>query len=62
MRLPTRFRVRTVISVVALVALAFGIPAERMNHRRRDRLLQAAAWQLDRAAWHLSLAAANCLS
>jgi hypothetical protein len=60
MRLPARFRVRTLMLVVALIALAFGIPVEWMNHRRRDRCLQGACRAYERGIWHLRQAA-NCL-
>jgi hypothetical protein len=52
MRLPTRFRVRTLMLVVALVALGFGAAFELRNHAKRDRLLKSESRLYEAAAWH----------
>jgi hypothetical protein len=40
MKLTTRFRVRTLMAIVASVALGFGVTFELKNHAERDRLLK----------------------
>ena len=52
MRLPTRFRVRTMMTIVAMVAFGFGITFELKNHAERDRLLARQADQYRQAAIH----------
>lgn len=52
MRLPIRFRVRTVMAIIALVALGFGITFELKNDAERDRLLWRQADLYRQAAIH----------
>jgi hypothetical protein len=40
MRLTTRFRVRTMMAIIAFIALGFGVTFELKNHAERDRLLR----------------------
>ncbi len=40
MRRPYRFRVRTLMAIVAVVALGFGVAFELENHAERDRFLR----------------------
>ena len=56
MRLPTRFRVRTMMAIVAIVALGFGITFELKNHADRDRRLTLQADLYRRAAIHFKRA------
>jgi hypothetical protein len=43
MRLPTRLRVRTMMAIIALIALGFAVAFEYKNHAERDRLLRLQA-------------------
>ena len=52
MRLPTRFRVRTMMAIIALIALGFGVAFELKNHADRDRVLRVRADRYRDAAIH----------
>jgi hypothetical protein len=52
MKLPTRFRVRTLMAIVALVAIGFSVAFELKNHAERDRLLRRRADGYRLAAIH----------
>jgi hypothetical protein len=52
MKLTTRFRVRTLMALVALVAVGFGVAFEWTNHAERDRLLKLQLNRYRYAAFH----------
>ncbi len=52
MRLPTRFRVRTLMALVAFVAVGFGFTFELKNHVEWDRVLRARGDRYRDAAIH----------
>jgi hypothetical protein len=52
MKLPTRFRVRSMMTIVALVALGCGVAFELRNRAERDRLLRHQADRYRQAAIH----------
>jgi hypothetical protein len=56
MRLPTRFRVRTVMAIVALVALGFGVTFEASNHALRDQALRIPGDRYREASIHFKRA------
>ena len=56
MRVTYRFRVRTLMALVALVALGFGATFEWKNHAELDRLLRLQADRYRQAAIHLKRA------
>jgi hypothetical protein len=61
MKLTSRFRVRTLMALVALVALGFGVAFEVRNHAERDRLLKARLNPYRHASVHL-MRALECKS
>jgi hypothetical protein len=52
MRLRPRLRVRTLMAIIAVIALAFGITFELKNHALRDRMLRRRAECYREAAIH----------
>ena len=62
MRLTTRFRVRTMMAIIALIALGFGVTFEVKNHAERDRLLRQQADAYGRAANHYRRALESVLA
>ncbi len=52
MKLPIRFRVRTIMAIIAFIALGFSVAFELKNHAERDRLLRRRAEGFRRAAIH----------
>jgi hypothetical protein len=56
MRPPTRFRVRTLMAIVALVALGFGATFEARNHALRDQALRIRGDRHREAAIHFKRA------
>jgi hypothetical protein len=52
MRLRPRLRVRTLMTIIAVIALAFGITFELKNHAERDRVLRRRADCYREAAIH----------
>jgi hypothetical protein len=52
MTLRPRFRVRTMMAIIARIALGFGISFELKNHAERDRLLKRMAGCYREAAIH----------
>ena len=57
MRVSSRFRLRTLIIVVAVVGLTFGLAIELQNRQGRDANAVAEAKDRRRAAWHRDQAA-----
>ena len=53
MKLPIRFRVRTLLVAVALVALTLGSAIGWVNHREFDSQLELDARLFRQIAWHL---------
>ncbi len=52
MRLRPRLRVRTLMAIIAVIALAFGITFELKNHAERDRVLRRRADRYREVAIH----------
>ena len=52
MRLRLRLRVRTLLAIIAVIALAFGVTFELKNHAERDRVLRRRADCFREAAIH----------
>jgi len=52
MKLPFQFRVRTLLVVIALVALTLGAAIGWINHREFDRGLEFEAMRFRQIAWH----------
>jgi hypothetical protein len=52
MKLPIRFRVRTILVVVGLVALVLGTAIAWVNHRELDHALEFEAMLFRQIAWH----------
>ena len=52
MKLPVRFKVRTLLAIVALVAITLGGSIEWRNRRGRDRCLEREARLLKQIGWH----------
>ena len=52
MRLRPRLRVRTLMAIIAVIALAFGITFELKNHAQRDQMLRRRAECYREAAIH----------
>jgi hypothetical protein len=50
--LSTRFKVRPLVIVSALIACTLGAEFPWWNHRMRDLLLEAALERYERASWH----------
>jgi hypothetical protein len=62
MRPPTRFRVRTMMALIGLIALGFGVTFELKNHIERDRVLRRRADCYREAATHFMRAVECALS
>ena len=52
MKLPIRLRVRTLMAIIAFIALGFGVTFELKNHAELDRLLRRQAESNRQAAIH----------